>query len=197
MPRAQAAASPTRTAEQLVRQLLTQFRPRLARGYWGGKKVTDVPAGKALLAADRDIQAAAVAAVMDRLDEWDRDYAAYRRKLKPHEVNGSRPEWQPLYNRKCLLVDTLRGLLRRKLLLPEDLLIRFLRRPLAEPGYFSCYGFAILSLTRAVEHHAAIYPLGPTLRNTVAKLARRLRASTYDRDAPPIVRRLDALLDAD
>ena len=189
MPKAKPPAPP----DSLVDRLLIEFRPRLAAGFWSNKKVTDVPAGKALLAADRDTQAAAVAEVMDRLADWERDYRAYQRTLGPGETNGSRPEWWPLYNRQCLLIDTLRALLRRKLPLSEALLVRLLTWPLREREYITCYGFAVHYLTLAVEYRAAGHEIGPKLRVTVGRLARRLRAATYDRDAPPIARRLEAL----
>ena len=201
MPATKAPAKPSRplpapTGADLVDQLLVQLWPRIAHGYWSSKKIklTDAVAGRAILAGDRQTQAAAVAAVVDHLYRWNQDYAAYAATLGPNEVNGSRPEWEPLYNRRCLFEEVLRVLLRRSLPLTEATVVRLVAWPLGERGYINSYGCVIPQMTGMLERRAAERGLGRSVRGKVARLARALRGDRGDRDGKKYADRLDRLI---
>jgi hypothetical protein len=185
MPRTKAPAKPTgaeppASGPELVDQLLIQFRPKLAKGTWSGMAPDDVPAGKALLAADPATRAAAFGAVLDHLATWFREFRAYKASLRPGQTLSSSRAWVALDNRRCLLVDTLVHLRRHRLPLTDRTVAKFIERRIRENGHhFGAYTCHIEGVWDMVRPHVAANGVGPQLRKALMRLILNLRKTNF------------------
>jgi hypothetical protein len=167
-----------------VDQLIEQFRPKLARGSWSGKSPADVPAGKALLAADPATRAAAFGAVLDRLKDWYRAYIAFEASRGPRETPGSRRASDARYDQRCLLVSTLIDLRRpTRPPLSDRTAARFVEWYLREKGGFRPYACYIEWVWDVIRPQVAAHGVGPHLRKALGRLVRQLRKTNFVKSA--------------
>jgi hypothetical protein len=185
-----------RRVNELLDAAIQEFLPGVSGGSYYGKKIDDVEAGKAILSQDRETQAIIVGAALDRLAELEPKIAEFRSKLEgsasynPHHEPG----WFDLWNPRWVLLETLRGLLRRNLPLNEDTVLRLLRWPADEPGFASSYTYPLPGVASALEHFAESNEFGARLKSTVETLVTKLRGQAQDKDSRKTADRLQALL---
>lgn len=196
-PAATIPAPNTKTAQELLDNVLAEFLPKIepAPYYWG-KKLTDVAAGKAILAQDRETQAEIVRAALDRLLEQEKRIADYRTK-GTHTSLGD--EWRKLEHPRWVLMETLRSLLRRALPLGEEDVVRLLRWPVEtvnpeNPYELNSFMYPLPGLSCAAENFVEANEVSASLQAALETLIMRLRQNAHDKDCRKIADRLEALL---
>jgi hypothetical protein len=180
------AAPPSDTAkkaDELLDKVTKDFRSDF---YYYDKKLDDLPAGKAILAQDRATQAIIVSAVLDRLEEQEIKIAACR--------SNSGPKWDAVWEPRWVLLETLRGLLRRALPLSEATVIRLLQWPIKTDYAIGYYTYPLSGMATAAEHFAEGSPIGGALLATLKSFIAQLRKGSDDKDCRKIAERLKTLL---
>jgi hypothetical protein len=184
MPKAKppSAATPEEppSGAELVDQLVAQFAPILARGSWSGKSPADVPAGRTLLAADAATRGAAFGTVLDRLKDWYGEYTAFEASRGPRETPARRREKDALFDRRCLLMDTLIHLRRPpRPHLTDRTASKFVEWHLREMRSFGTHDCHIEAVWDVIRPHAAADGIGPHLRKAIGRLVPRLRKTGF------------------
>jgi hypothetical protein len=159
--------------------MVAQFQPKLAKKSWSGMSPDDVPAGKALMAADIGTRAAAFGAVLDRLKDWYQEYTASEARWKQRKTAGRQAAMDALYDHRCLLICTLIGLRRPRLTLSDRLAAKLVGLYLREEGGFRPYAWYIEGVWDVIRPHAAAHGVGPHLRKALDRLIRKLRRTGF------------------
>jgi Domain of unknown function (DUF4132) len=171
---APAAGTDASSARELVDSLLDQFRKKVGSGSSYGTKVADFPAGKQILASDRESQAQAVEATLDHLIRWEREEYL---------------DW----NKGFMLRTTLETLLRRKPPLEEKTVVRLLRWPTRGREEINPYTHCLLALAAAAESYAESNEIGEPLRKALGDLLRRIPRDTGNATLRKAAERLDTV----
>jgi hypothetical protein len=190
--RAPADAGAWGTAQDYVDAVQKAFLPQIEESpYFSGKKLTDVAAGRALLALDRPTQAEVVRVALGRLAD-----------LEPKVAATPISRRQKLWMTRWVLMETIRSLLRRSLPLSEADVIRLLDWPVRasdlpahqSPFFISPHIFPLSGLAAAAENFVKENGISPPLRKALEPFVEKLKASDHDRECRKIADRLDAFL---
>jgi hypothetical protein len=183
-------------ADELLDKVTKQFLPKIDGGSYYGKKLDDVPAGKTILAQDRETQSVLVSVVLDRLKDMETKIAAFRARLKDFEVYNPhlKPGWFTLWNPRWVLLETLRALLRRSLPLSEATVTRLLQWPIEATNGISNHIYPLSGMATAVENFAEDKEISGPLLATLRSFIARLDKEQDDKDCRKIADRLKALL---
>ncbi|HJZ92092.1 MAG TPA: DUF4132 domain-containing protein [Gemmataceae bacterium] len=180
----------------LIDRAIQQFLPRIETGNYYGQKIEKVPAGKTILAQDREVQAAIVRAALDRLPVLEEKIAAHRSKLKGSEKYNpnARPGWDEIWQPRFVLLEMLRGLLRKALPLTEADLIRLFEWPLQSSNglYTAWYPWA--GMASAAECFAADTSITGKFADLLNRVEKGLRKERDDKDARNFADRFQTLL---
>ncbi|HEY7154344.1 MAG TPA: DUF4132 domain-containing protein, partial [Gemmataceae bacterium] len=150
------------------------------------KKLDDVPAGKTILAQDRETQAVIVSAVLDRLEGMEIKIAACR--------SNDGPKWHAVWWPRRVLLVTLQALLRRALPLSEATLIRLFQWPVRAKHGIGNYTYPLSGMATAAEHFAEDKEISGPLLTTLKSFIAQLRKAADDKDCRKIAERLQTLL---
>jgi Domain of unknown function (DUF4132) len=191
---APAAGTDATSARELVDSLLDQFRKKVGKGSTWGTKVADFPAGKQLLALDRESQAQAVEATLDHLLQWEQEEAALLAELDENEPRGNHPGWSLHWNKGFMLRTTFETLLRRKLPLGERTLVRLLRWPGGGREGINPFLHCMTALATAAETYAKSNEIREPVREALGDLLGRIPPRTGDATLRKVAERLDALI---
>jgi len=183
-----------KSARGLVDTLLTEFRNKVGKGSAYGTKVADFPAGKQILNLDRESQAVVVEDTLSHFLQWNREEAALLAELHENEPRGNHPEWGLHWNKGLILRTTLEALLRRKLPLGEQAVVRLLRWPADAREEVNPYMYCLPSLAAAAENYAESNEIGEPLREAIGDLLGRIPPRTGDATLRKVAERLDALI---
>src|SRR5262245_22056240 len=195
-PEPSAIAGLATKANALLDAALNEFLPIISDGSFYQRKIEDIPAGKTLLAQDKETQVAITSVVLDRLADIEARLNAVR---SAHVGKESRPDWSPewreLFNPRWVLAETLRGLLRRALPLPEKEIIRLIDWPLTASHSLSNHFYPLTGLAGVVENFAKATPIPAALESRLSEFQKRLReANVFDNQARQIADRLHAFV---
>lgn len=166
-------AAPADDLDQLIDALLAE-RPKGRYGNLYGVELKDTKSGPAMLALDREAQAGLVARLMDRLIELDRRLEEVRRKAKDYWNPHFEPDWVKSQHPRQLAELALRGMLRRKLPLPDEVILKLLGW-LPNPPHLNSYWYPMAGMASAVENRAAERELGDDLARGVESAVAKLR----------------------
>jgi hypothetical protein len=185
-----------RTANELLDQVTKEFLPTIEGGSFHGKKLEDVPAGKTIVAQDRETQVAILKVALDRLAGLEPKIAAFRARLDDFYVDNPhcKPGWWPLWNPRWVLVETLRGLLRRTLPLDEATLVRLFEWPAQASNAVAPSIYPLPGMAAAAEGFAETNRVSPPLRAAIAPVITRLHQYVHDRECRKMADRLHQIL---
>lgn len=161
-----------------------------AKPYSYGLKLEHVPAGKAILALGRDDQVHVAEAVVPQFIDLDR--RAEKLWLKGQTSDD---RWSALWDPRNACEVVLRGLLRRKLPLPESVVAALVDWLGRREFYIDSSNTPLAGLAGAVEHFAATNGLPQALRPRLQRVIKTLRKNAADTDCYKCIDRLAALLD--
>ncbi len=175
-------------AGELLDKLMKQFGPKFDSLTYYQEKLDGIPAGKTILAQDRETQVVLVSMALDRLEGLEKKITAF----------GSRsrytPAWSAVWSPRWVLLVLLRGLLRRSLPLGEATLIRLFQWPIRASNGIGNYSYPLSGMTTAAEHFAESNEISGPLLTTLKSFIAQLRKESDDKDCRKIADRLQALL---
>jgi len=171
----------TKKAGELLDKVMKEFLPKI-----NDKKLNDIPSGKAILAEDRETQAILVSTALNCLEQLETKIAS----LSSSNSRGWDATWTP----RRVLLETLRGLLRRALPLNEATLIRLFQWPIRADHGIGNYTYPLSGMATAAEDFAEDNEIGGALRATLKSFIAQLRKESDDKDCRKIADRLHALL---
>ncbi len=156
------------------------------------RKIDGVPSGKAILSHASDDPGLIVNLALDRMGDLERRAARFASSRR------STLEFQKIWAPRRLLGEMLRLLLRRKLSLDEQTLVRLIEWPTKDPGEFNPFVYPFPGLASAAEHHVEMHGVSEALRSALEALSHRLRHIDWPMAHPKEWRetadRLEALL---
>jgi hypothetical protein len=176
---------PSEAAKQ-AEELLDKVAKQFSNDFDYDKKLDDVPAGKTILAQDRETQAVIVSAVLDRLEGMEIKIAACR--------SNDGPKWHAVWWPRRVLLVTLQALLRRALPLSEATLIRLFQWPVRAKHGIGNYTYPLSGMATAAEHFAEDKEISGPLLTTLKSFIAQLRKAADDKDCRKIAERLQTLL---
>jgi hypothetical protein len=133
------------------------------------RKVDEVPCGQAILSHGRDNPVRIVNLVLDRIGALEAraaKFAASRRSTLDYQKI-----WQP----RRVLEDILRLLLRRKMSLDEQTVVRLIRWPVESPGEFNPFVYPFRGIASVAENYAEVHGVNEPLQMALEALSDRLR----------------------
>jgi hypothetical protein len=166
-------------AVELLDAAIAQFLPAIQDGSYYGRKIEEVPAGLAMIALDRDTQGGLVSIVLDRLTDLEAKIAEHRANLKGSSVQSMSPAWKAIWDPRWVLKETLRGLLRRNLHLPESDVIRLCEWPVKSSNNLNAENYPWAAMADAAERFAEKSAVAEPLRSVLTTLSDRLRMVAY------------------
>ena len=169
-----------KTANDLLDAAAKELLAKRESGYYSAK-LNEVPAGPRLLAQDQETQTAVVNTALDRLMDLEVQIAEYRlENAKKPSLTG----WPSLWNPRCVLVETLRGLLHRALPLDEATLTRLLQWPVRASRLIDSNAYPLPGLAAAAENFAKTNEVGGPLRTALENLIAGLHRGSSDQGPP-------------
>lgn len=194
-PRATAKDQPSGSqaaADRLLDQVTAEFLPRIEHGSYYGQKLDQVEAGRLILGQDRITQAAIVIAALRRLKDLEEKIGAFRKK---HGQNAPHHQgWSVIWQPRWVLLETLRGLLRKTLPLDEGALIRLVEWPLQSSGGVYTAWYPWPGMIKAVGDYAAANGVGERMSRLLSEAEKALRKEDGDKEARKFADRLQAIL---
>jgi hypothetical protein len=185
-----------KTADELLDRVTKEFLPKIEGGSYYGNKLQSVPAGKAILAQDRETQATIVRTALDRLEALELRIAAFLADLDEFYASNPhrKPGWFAIWNPRWVLLETLRGLLRRALPLDEATLIRLFEWPAKASNLVSDHIYPLVGMAAAAESFAATNGISGPLRAAITAVITRLHEYAHDRECRKMADRLHQVL---
>lgn len=159
------------------------------------RKVDKVPCGKSILAHGRDNPGSIVNLTLDRIDDLEARAARFAANRR------STIDFQKIWQPRRLLGEILRLLLRRKLSLDEQTVVRLIEWPTESPGDFNPFVYPFPGIASAAEHYVEMHGASEPLCIALKALSHRLRHIEWPMAHPKEWResadRLEALLTSD
>src|SRR5262245_38087964 len=182
------------TADQLLDAVMKEFLPKLDIGMLYGKKLDQAQAGKAILAQDRETQANIVRAALDRLAALESQITEIREQPgNRHNPHFDR-RWPKVWGPRWVLLETLRGVLRRTLPLDEDTVVRLLQWPVQASNGISTHVYPVAGMASAAENFAEAHGVSERLREAIGGVLVLLKEYHGEPECRKMANRLESVV---